>query len=93
MKKGNKIRKLIFDQDGIIAFAEQMKKVRKEAGFTQSQLAFEAGIPLSQVARIETAQINPTISTVFAISRALDVPLTTIFNFSLPDNKKTEKNF
>ncbi len=86
-------RKLIFDSKGLIAFSKQLKKLRREAGITQSQLAYEAGISLSQVARIETARINPTLSTVFAIARALDIPLTVMFGFSLPESKKTEKNF
>lgn len=93
MKKGKKKRKLIFDHEGVKAFAEQIKKLRNEVGISQTQLAFEAGISLSQIARIETARINPTLSTAFAIARALDIPLTTIFNFSLPDNKKTENKF
>ncbi|OFX31227.1 MAG: transcriptional regulator [Bacteroidetes bacterium GWA2_32_17] len=86
-------RKLIFDRSGLIAFSVQLKKLRHEAGVSQSQLAYEAGISLSQIARIETVRINPTLSTVFAIARALDIPLTTIFNFSLSDEKKTEKYF
>ena len=84
-----KKRKLIFDAVGIIAFAEQLKTLRHQAGITQDQLAFEAGISLSQIARIETARINPTLSTVFAIAHALDIPLSTLFSFTLPENKKT----
>lgn len=92
MKKAHtQERKLIFDHEGLELFATQLKKLRKEAGISQNQLAFEAGISLSQVARIETARINPTLSTVFAIARALEVPLPSMFNFVLNDNKKTEK--
>lgn len=87
-----KRRKLIFDQAGLDAFATRLKQIRLAAGLTQSQLAFEAGISLSQVARIETARINPTLSTVFSIARALDTHLSDLFYFTLPD-KKTEKNF
>ncbi|MEI7594140.1 MAG: helix-turn-helix transcriptional regulator [Bacteroidota bacterium] len=84
-------RTLIFDQVGIETFAIHLKLLRQELGITQNQLAFEAGISLSQIARIETARINPTLSTIFAIARALDVPLASIFNFSLPENKITDK--
>ena len=76
-------RKLIFDEEGIKAFAIQLKKIRIREGFSQSQLAFESGITLSQIARIETARINPTLSTVFKISRTLNVPLADLFNFKL----------
>ncbi|NLL28160.1 MAG: helix-turn-helix transcriptional regulator [Bacteroidales bacterium] len=85
MKEKNlKERTLIFDQKGLKAFALNLKKIRRENNITQTQLAFEAGISLSQIARIETAKINPTLSTVFAIARALDVPIKSLFDFTLP---------
>jgi len=76
-------RKLIFDNEGISAFAVQLKNIRKREGLTQDQLAFESGLSLSQIARIETARINPTLSTVFAIARALNVTLPELFDFEL----------
>lgn len=86
-------RKLIFDEEGLLAFAAQLKKLRSEIGITQAQLAYEAGVSLSQIARIETARVNPTLSTVFAISRALDISLVRMFDFSLPEGKRTQKIF
>lgn len=79
----NPNRKLIFDQVGIEAFAERFKAVRKEAGFTQQQLAFESGISLSQIARIETARINPTISTIFVLARAMEVDVEEFFKIKI----------
>lgn len=76
-------RKLIFDEEGLRVLAIQIKKIRIREGFSQSQLAFEAGLSLSQIARIETARINPTVSTIFAIARALNVPLVDLFDFQL----------
>ncbi len=76
-------RKLIFDDEGIKAFALQLKRIRVREGFTQSQLAFESGLTLSQIARIETAKINPTLSTVFRLARTLNVPLSALFDFEL----------
>lgn len=81
-------RKLIFDKEGIKAFALQLKKVRVREGYTQSQLSFESGITLSQIARIETARINPTLSTVFALARTLNVPLADLFTFELAPKEK-----
>jgi transcriptional regulator with XRE-family HTH domain len=81
-------RMMIFDQKGLEAFALQLKQLRTEAGITQNQLAFEAGVSLSQIARIETARINPTLSTVFSIARALDIPLSVMFDFQLPQIEK-----
>ena len=76
-------RKLIFDDEGIKAFAIQLKHFRLREGFTQSQLAFESGLSLSQIARIETARINPTLSTVFVLARTLNVNLPDLFDFEL----------
>ena len=85
--KTPKKRKLIFDNAGLKSFALQLKRIRSEQGLTQEQLAFESGVVLSQIARIETARINPTLSTIFALTRALDIPLSALFAFELPSKK------
>jgi len=88
MKVKRKKRKLIFDENGLRAFAEHLKSVRAERGFTQEKLAYESGLTLSQIARIETATINPTLSTVFKIARAMKVSLPELFDFKLPKEKE-----
>ncbi|MDP3433696.1 MAG: helix-turn-helix transcriptional regulator [Bacteroidota bacterium] len=81
-------RKLIFDDEGIKAFAIHLKKIRIREEYSQSQLAFESGLSLSQIARIETARINPTLSTVFALARTLNVQLSDLFDFELSPKEK-----
>ena len=76
-------RKLIFDEAGLKAFAYRLKEVREKKKVTQEALAYKSGLALSQIARIETARINPTLSTAFAIARALDVSLPELFDFEL----------
>ena len=76
-------RKLIFDEKALKLFALNLKSIRQEKKFTQQQLAFESGLSLSQIARIETAKINPTISTVFQIARTLEVSPKELFEFEL----------
>lgn len=66
-------RKQIFDEEGVNAFAKRLKEVRKFKGYTQERLAFEADIELSQIARIETSRINPTLSTILRIAKTLGV--------------------
>lgn len=78
-------RKQIFDSEGLEVLAIQLKKIRMSKNYTQRQLAFESGLSLSQIARIETSRINPTISTIFTIARTLEIPLSELFNFELPD--------
>jgi len=87
MKGKRKKRKLIFDENGLRAFAEHLKTIRKAKGFTQEKLSNESDLTLSQIARIETATINPTLSTIFKIARTLKVPLTELFDFKLPKEK------
>lgn len=77
-------RKLIFDEAGLRAFAHKLKEVRKMKHFTQEDLAYQSGLSLSQIARIETARINPTLSTIFRIARTMDVKLSDLFHFDLP---------
>lgn len=82
-KNDNKSRKLIFDEEGLKLLAKRLKEIRSEKGVSQEELAYRAEITLSQIARIETVKINPTVSTIFKIARALDVPPSEIFNFEL----------
>ena len=65
----------------LIAFGKQLKKLRKEKGISQAQLAFEANIELSQVSRIERGLINTTIANVKLLSKVLDIPITRFFEF------------
>ncbi|MBX3165731.1 MAG: helix-turn-helix transcriptional regulator, partial [Bacteroidetes bacterium] len=46
-------------------------------------LAFESGISRIQIARIETARINPTISTIFTVARAMEINADEFFKFKL----------
>lgn len=55
--------------------------LRKAQNLSQAQLAFEAGIPLMQISRIERGVVNSSISTLSAISKALDISLKDLFDF------------
>lgn len=84
MKKDEtKSRKLIFDQEGLELLAKRLKEIRAEKKISQEELAYRSEITLSQIARIETIKINPTVSTIFKIARALNVTPSEIFNFEL----------
>ncbi len=39
--------------------------------YFSTKLSFEYGLLLSQIARIETARINPALSTIFRLARTL----------------------
>ena len=75
-------RKLIFDEVGLRLLAQRLKQLRSEKKITQEELAYRSELTLSQIARIETVKINPTVSTMFRIAKALDVSLSELFDFS-----------
>jgi len=51
-------------------------------------LALQADMEYSQLSKIERGVINTTISTVFALSEALDIPMKEFFDFKLPAKSK-----
>jgi transcriptional regulator with XRE-family HTH domain len=70
-------------QKFLLAFGENLRKVRKGLGYSQEQLAYEAGIELRQIGRIERGEINTGVLSVFTISQTLGIPFTELLNFEL----------
>ena len=66
----------------INAFGENLRSIRQKKRLTMLQLAFEADIENSQIAKIERGVSNPTISTVYALAKALNVKVVELFKFS-----------
>ena len=62
-------------------FGENLQKIRLQNKMSQESLAFASDIPISQVGRIERGEINTTISTVKAISIALNIEIKNLFDF------------
>lgn len=67
--------------DYVIAFGKQIKKLRLERKLSRETLAAYADIETMQVYRIETGKVNTTISTIYAIAKALEVPPKTLLDF------------
>ncbi|KQC01296.1 hypothetical protein AQF98_08375 [Pedobacter sp. Hv1] len=59
----------------IKAFGQRVRDLRNSLLLSQEQLANSADIPLSQVGRIERGEVNVTISTIYALSKALNTPI------------------
>ena len=55
--------------------AENMKKLRKERGWSQEALADEAGLDRTYISGIERMVRNPTITVVERVAAALRCPL------------------
>lgn len=59
------------DIELLVMFGENLKNARLARNFTQEYLAEEAGISQVQVARIEKGRLNTSISTAYALMKAL----------------------
>ncbi len=81
--KLNDKKTLIRDEEGLKLLATKLKEIRAKKKYTQESLAYESGITLSQIARIETCKINPTVSTMFKIARTLKINVSELFDFTL----------
>ena len=57
----------------VVPDADDLKKMRKEIGYTQIQLAELAGVSQSLIARIENKGVNPRLSTLKKIVSVLSI--------------------
>jgi transcriptional regulator with XRE-family HTH domain len=55
----------------ISAFAAEVRARRQLHGFSQEELAWQAGVDRSFIARLESCRNQPSLSVVFAIAKAL----------------------
>ena len=56
-------------------FGNHLRQLRKEKGYSQEKLAFEAGLHPTYISMIETGKKQPSLSTLVSIARSLDVKL------------------
>ena len=63
------------NQETLELFGKKLKNLRCAKGLTLEQLAFEADIEISQVHRVEKGKINPTLTTLIALSKGLGISL------------------
>jgi transcriptional regulator with XRE-family HTH domain len=68
------------DKKWLIEFGKNLKKVRGEKKFTQEMLAYESGLALSQIARLEVGDRNPTLCTIIVIAKTLKVEPAALLN-------------
>ncbi|WP_430399921.1 helix-turn-helix domain-containing protein [Flavobacterium sp.] len=61
-------------------FGANLRKLRLKKGFTQESLANELGVEISQISRIERGVINTSVTTMYAISKILEVNTDDFFN-------------
>lgn len=59
----------------LVNIGRAIKLCRSQRGITQARLAARSGISLAYLSLIEKGKRDPTMSTIEAIARALEVPL------------------
>lgn len=69
------------DEKVLLSFGRNLQKIRKKQNITQEELAYESGISLSQIARIETGRINPTLCTLITIAKTLKIKAPELLDF------------
>ena len=58
---------------------QNVRRLRLASGISQAALAVRMGIDRAYVSSLELGQRNPTIVTLWHVSRALDVPFKSLF--------------
>lgn len=71
----------IRDEKFLIAFGKRVRELRIAKGMSQYELSYTSDIPKSQIVRIEQGEVNTGISSVAAISKALEVEPKELFDF------------
>ena len=63
-----------------VAIGRQVRAMRQAQGLTGGELAREAGLSVGMLSKIETGSTSPSLTTLQALSNALQVPLTAFFH-------------
>ena len=67
----------------ILSFGKHLRKLREERDYSMRYLADLADVNYTQISKIETGKINTTISTAYALAKALDITLEQLFKFEI----------
>jgi len=72
----NKLR----NTDQLIKFGNHLRELRTSKKMTLEQVAFAADVEISQIYRIEKGKVNPTLTTLIALSLALEINIGVLVN-------------
>ena len=68
----NRVESEVAADFAILKIANDVRKARRAAGYTQAQLAQETGITQSEISRIEKGRFSPRLASLFTLARALN---------------------
>lgn len=69
-----------------VAIGASLKDMRENRQMTAKNLAEAAGVSAAMISRIESGQVSPSISTLSALSDALDMPMVSFFRDTATDH-------
>lgn len=64
-----------------IKVGKQIQRLRELKGISQQDLAAKCNFEKSNMSRLEAGRVNPTLSTLEKICKALEVNISELFNF------------
>ena len=67
--------------DASVAVGARIRALRRERGLSLAALAQAAGIGKGSLSELETGRRNPTLATLYAVARPLEVPLGRLVDF------------
>ncbi len=62
-------------------FGKNLKRYRLECGLTQEELAERLNMHQTTIGKLELGKINPSLKTIYRITRVLKIKLTNILDF------------
>lgn len=64
-----------------IIVGKNIQKIRESKGISQQELAAKCNFEKSNMSRLEAGRVNPTLSTLEKVAKALDISLAELFTF------------
>ena len=71
--------KIVEDELRYYTVVAELRRLRKESGLTQAELAKRAEVPRTTITKIESGTYNPTLSTLMTIASALNKKVQVLF--------------
>lgn len=73
-----------YNEEFCKALGQQVRRIRQREGISMRKLALEAEMEYSQLSKIERGVINTTVSSLYALATAMNIPVKEFFDFKVP---------
>lgn len=77
----------VINKPYVKALGRRIIELRQAKALSQETLANLADVPTNQIGRIERGEINTTVSTIYAIAKALKMRVADIYDFPFKEKK------